>query len=184
MKKTTYTIILVALAMVASMAAFAQRGPGGAGPKGPGAGSGEWPNARIIDHLGLDAAQIAAWTADHEAFRAKVAPLHETMADLHAKLREAVDAPDADATAVGTLMLEIKAIRTEIQAARTVLDEKLKSVLTPEQIAKFDAFRAARGNMGRGGRGKGGGFGQGSGNGYGTGQGRGSGFGYGPGTCK
>lgn len=184
MKKTTFTIILVALTMVASMAAFAQRGPGGAGRKGAGPGVGEWPNERIIAHLGLDDAQIASWHAYHEEFRAKVEPLHETMADLHAKLRDAVDAPDADATAIGRLMLDIKAVRSEIQAARTALDDKLESVLTPEQIAKFEAFRAARGNMRRGGRGPGGGSGLGLGHGYGAGQGPGSGFGYGPGTCK
>jgi Spy/CpxP family protein refolding chaperone len=168
MRKTILTAIPVAFLMVATMA-FAQPGQGRPGRgNGPGGGAKAGP----IEFLGLDEAQTEAWNAFHEEFRAAVEPIHEARQALQVQLREALDAETANATAIGQLMIDAQKLRAEVVALRDQLDENLKSILTPDQLAKFEAFRAARTHT-RGARGPG--------KGFGAGNGPGNGFGAGPG---
>lgn len=170
MKKTTLTVLSAAIILTASFA-IAQPGPGGpGGPRGDGPGQGmQSPGGGLIEFLGLDDAQIEAWTAYHEEFRATLDPLRETMRDLHAQLRDALDAEPSDAAAIGQLMLDIEGVRDDISAARQALDDNLKSLLTADQLLKFEAFRAAQAHMQRGAGGPGGGPGKGRGFGGGNG---------------
>lgn len=181
MRRTMLTAATVALMMAASMmvAQPGPRGPGGPGNGGPNQ-SGVPAGAGMIEYLGLDEAQVEAWTAYHDAFREAVAPLHEAKQALHVQLREALDADTPDSSVIGQLMVDIQAIRAEVFSVREALDVNLKSILTAEQIVKFDAYRAAQGHMRRGGGGPGGGQGRGMGPGNGNGPGDGSGPGNGP----
>ena len=177
MRKPIITIWTTALLLVGAMA-FAQPGPGAPGNgqrNGPGNGPGQGPNGGLIEFLALDDAQIEAWTAFHDEFRATVEPLKEMQRDLHVQLREALDSDTPDAMTIGQLMIDIHAIGLDVRAAREQLDENLKSILTADQLVKFEAFRAAQAQNrrggpggGPGGPGKGGGGGQGPGNGPGT----------------
>lgn len=181
MRRTMLTAATVALMMAASMM-IAQPGPGGPGRGGKGGPNqqGVAPGAGMIEYLGLDEAQAEAWTSYHEAFRAAVAPLQDAKQALHVQLREALETDTPDASVIGKLMLDIQATRTEIFSAREALDANLKSILTEEQLVKFDAFRAAKTHTRRGGGGPGGGQGRGMGPGNGNGPGDGSGPGSGP----
>ena len=173
MRKSTLITLSVAVVLAASFA-IAQPGPGRAGGPGPG-GPNEGamvPGANLIEYLGLDDAQIEAWNAYHEEFRATVEPLRDTKRDFHVQLREALDAETQDATAIGQLMLDIEGVRDEIFAAKDARDENLKSILTADQLLKFEAFRAAQAQR-RGMRGPGGGPGKGRGFGSGNGPGNG-----------
>jgi Spy/CpxP family protein refolding chaperone len=174
MRKTTITVLSAAIILAASFA-IAQPGPGGpGGPRGDGPNQGMLPaGSGLVEYLALDDAQIEAWTAYHEEFRATVDPIRETMRDLHTQLREALDAETSDAATIGQLMLDIEAVRDEIFAARHALDENLKSLLTADQLLKFEAFRAAQAYMQRGAGGPGGGPGKGRGFGAGNGPGNG-----------
>lgn len=188
MRKTIYTAVAFSLMVFASMA-FAQPGPGGhggpgsGGPGNGGPGNGGAgmvaPSGGLIEYLGLDDAQLQAWNAYHEEFGTTIEPMHETMQELHAQLREAVAADAPNATLVGQLMLDIEAVRAQVFAARGVLETNLKSILTADQLIKFEAFRAAQAQMRRGAGGPGGGPGQ----GHGFGSGQGAGCGAGPGNC-
>lgn len=180
MKRTALTALTLAMALAASFA-VAQPGPGGPGrgPNGPGLMA---PGNGMIEFLGLDDAQLEAWTAYHEQFRTTVEPIHDAMQDLHVKLREALDAEAPDASVIGQLLIDTQALRDQVFAAREALDENLKSILTADQLLRFEAFRAAQAHMGRGPGGPGGGPGKGLGAGKGPGSGAGNGPCSGPGN--
>jgi len=157
MRKPILALITVAMLAIGSLA-FAQPGPGG--PGGPGAGGPGQPGmlppaSGLVEYLGLDAAQLEAWTAYHEEARATFDAFHETMKDLQTQLREALEADTPDAATIGMLVLDIEAVRDQILAAQQQLEANLKSLLTAEQLARYDAFRAAEAFI-RNGKGPGG----------------------------
>jgi Spy/CpxP family protein refolding chaperone len=131
--KRIVTILTLAAAMTVS--AVAQPGP--PPPGGP-------RHDRLADLLQLTADQKAAWASARKDFETATQPLREKEQATHEQLETALDAASPDPTAIGNLMLSIKAIHDQIRTAHEALDQKLASVLTPDQKAKFDAFLAAR----------------------------------------
>ncbi len=69
----------------------------------------------MADYLGLTESQKAAAEAIHEDFRASVEPIHE----------------------------QIRALHDQIKSAHEAADAKFLALLTSEQKARFEAFRAA-----------------------------------------
>ena len=59
-------------------------------------------------------------------------------------VRTLMEQESPDATAVGTAMLALKQHQTKMKASHLAFEAKLKSMLTPEQKLKFEAFKAAR----------------------------------------
>lgn len=68
-------------------------------------------------------------------------PLHESLKPLHEQLRTQLDG--ADACAIGDTVLQIEGVRDQIRAAREDFDEAFSAILTPQQLAKYEALKDA-----------------------------------------
>ena len=131
--KRTPILIATLITLLAAFSALAQQGPG----PGPGGPKGD----PLADYLQLTADQRSAWQTAHQDFNTATQALRDQQQALHDQLGTALQGTDA--CAIGNLMLQIRSIGDQIQAAHDALEQQLLSVLTPEQKAKFDAFKAA-----------------------------------------
>jgi hypothetical protein len=133
------SIAALAILILMSTSAFAQgRPPGGPGP-GPGAPGPN--NSPLADYLALTTEQKNAWETIQSDFRATAETLHAQERTLGEQLKTALDGTDA--TTIGTLMLQIRAIHEQIHAAKEAADAKFAALLTADQKVKFAAFQAA-----------------------------------------
>jgi len=160
------TIALILLATVAFAA-----GPGhGRGGKGSGAGGrgASTDPAVLARELNLDETQQAQLESVFSDLRHTRTSLRIEAQQLRAELDQelATDAPDA--AAVDELTSAIAANHTKMVQSRTGMMLELKSILSPEQMARFEELRQERrpdmrqGKRGHGGRGNShGGHGQG-----------------------
>ena len=115
-------------------------GPPSGAPGGPAVGPGSNDNG-LAEYLGLTADQKAAWQTNQQELRTAAQALHEQQRALHDALQTALES--GDATAVGTIMLQIRAIGDQLKAARDAAEAKFEALLTSEQISKYEAFQAA-----------------------------------------
>lgn len=159
MKRTVATA--AALALLAAPAVFAQRGPGahGAGMGfggpvgmmgGPGAEFGQHRVEMLTEALQLTQDQQNAWKTIRDNAQATVQPLAVQMRQIHADIRTALDAGNADAAALGAKMIAAHEVGTKIKAARDAAHAAFRALLTAEQQAKLDLLEQMRQNMGRG----------------------------------
>lgn len=136
MKRIVAVIASIVL-LTAAAGAQLRRGPGPmAGPGGPPGGPGNM--SALADYLSLTAEQKAAWDTIQSDLRASGQALHEQEHTLAEQLDTATEA-----TAIGNLVLQLRAIGTQLEAARTAADAKFAALLTPDQKTKFAAFQAA-----------------------------------------
>ena len=110
--------------------------PGLRGPGGPGLPRGS--ANPMADYLALTAEQKAAWETIREETRDAIEPLHEQGETLASQLEST-----NDAAGIGNLVLQLRSIGSQIEAAREAGDAKFAATLTAEQKMKFDAFQAA-----------------------------------------
>jgi len=121
-------------------------GPGGEpGPGGPpgDAGFGPGHGRALAAFLELTDEQIDAATALREAAHQQAEPLRTELADLGGQLRDLLAADPADPTAIGETTLAIHAVRGQLRAIAEGLEADFVALLTPEQVARYEAFRAA-----------------------------------------
>lgn len=130
-------VFTLSLLFVFAGAALAQnrRAPGAM--RGPGAPALPRVNP-LVEYLALTAEQKAAWEANREEMHEAIEPLHERGAALAAQLETT-----NDAAGIGSLVLQLRAVSTQIEAAREAGDAKFSALLTPDQKVKFEAFEAA-----------------------------------------
>jgi Spy/CpxP family protein refolding chaperone len=128
--------------------------PAAAQPAGDGPGHGRHRARAIVDYLDLTPEQQEQWKALREQHREEMKGLREDGRDVRQRLRESLEADAPDAV-VGEAAKAAHAHRQRMDQARKAFGGELRSVLTPEQREKFDAFQAARamGPKGRGARG-------------------------------
>ena len=122
--------------------AFAQqrRGPGPGGPP-PNAGFGgpaRGNSDALAIYLGLTAEQKASWETIHSETREAARTLHEQERSLAEQLESATDA-----TTIGGLVLQLRALQTQLEAARDAAEARFSAMLTSDQQVKFAAFQAA-----------------------------------------
>lgn len=139
MKRLT---IIAALVLVASTAAMAQH-PRRPAPEGAfkTMGGGPHPADGLAEYLSLTSEQATNWRGIREETRTQIDALREKEHALAEQLQAALEGTDA--TAIGTLMLQIRGIGTQIEAIRATGEAKFSATLTAEQKVKFDAFQAA-----------------------------------------
>jgi Spy/CpxP family protein refolding chaperone len=130
-------VTFVAIASAAPQAGDEPRAVRRAGRAGRG-------GAALAEYLGLTEQQKASWRALHEQRREQMKPILEEGQALRKRLREAVEAPSPDPTAVGEATLALKAHRRKMQAEREAFQAKLEGLLDPAQREKLQAFEAAR----------------------------------------
>ena len=112
---------------------------------------------RVAEYLGLTEEQQAVWKSLQEQHRAEMEPLRQEGRELHERLRR----PPRPRTPIprpsGRRPWPSSSTARRSRAAHEALTEKLTGTLTPEQKAKFDAFKAShRGGYGKRGMHKGG----------------------------
>ena len=148
-RKSTTTITLMAVAVAAAtvgIVAVAQaHGPGGPHRWGFGPGGRDF-----AERLGLSEEQQAQIKAIHEKNRESMKPLFEKARQAHEAFRQALETPNADAATVGRAALAMHAAEKQVRAAHQAVFEQVKSVLTPEQLAKLEKDRARRHGPGEG----------------------------------
>lgn len=149
------------LAMLVTLAAL----PGAASAAGPG-GLDSWADGdhpglermherrleRLTEMLELTDQQVEQWQQIHATYAESAPASREEMHALHERVRELASADDADATAVGELVIQAHKLREQQRAEREALHEELLSILTPDQQERFELMREMRPERGRHGR--------------------------------
>ena len=137
MKRIVMFTLSMVLLIAGVVSAQNRRGPGGPGPNAgmPGMRGGSNP---LADYLALTADQKAAWESIQSETREALQALHEQERTLAGQLETATDA-----TSIGNLVLQIRSVHTQIQAAREASQTKFAALLTSDQQVKFAAFQAA-----------------------------------------
>lgn len=127
--------VAVGLSVVlAATAALAGRGPGREGHRPGGA------VRAALEKLDLTQAQKDRLRELAEAARPGLQAQREQWQADRAALRVALDAPKADATTIGTLMLKMKQGREVAKGERQQLHDATLDVLTSEQRIRFEAY--------------------------------------------
>ncbi len=96
---------------------------------------------RLREELGLTPEQITRIQEAVKAHRNAAFPLQQELrAKTHA-LRNALEAPQPNATTIGQLMLEQRELRKRLRELNQKLRADLEAVLTPEQKQKWQQWR-------------------------------------------
>lgn len=127
-------VVLLSLTFVVAATAQNRRGPGGPGAPGQFAPR-ENP---LVEYLALTPTQQAAWETSQSELHATMRALHDQERALADQLRDATDA-----TAIGNLVLQIRGLAAQRDAAKDAADAKFAALLSAEQQVKFAAFEAA-----------------------------------------
>lgn len=139
-KKVTGTLAASAL-VLGTLAPVATAEPGFRGGRG---GRHQGFGMRgAMQKLELTEEQRAQFEEIARQHREAMKPVREQAKALRAQLREALDG-GADATRVGQLVLEQKALRDRMKADRRKLQESFVALLTPEQKARWEELRKGR----------------------------------------
>ena len=111
----------------------------------PGRGPGDiLTNPRALArYLKLTPAQIETTKQLLQTLHATTRPLHEQQKPLHDQLRTQLDAAGPDACAIGNTLLRIEGLRDQIREARQDFDDAFSAILTPEQLARYEALKDA-----------------------------------------
>lgn len=153
MKRTTtgrLTIAAVSLGLLlAGSAALAGQGSRQGREGAPGGGL-----RAALATLDLTDEQKTGLRELFAAERSRLEPLRQEGRALREALRSSAEAPDADPSAVGAAFLRVQAHRKTMRLEREASKEKLEAILTPEQRAKLDGWRAAHRQMRREGPGR------------------------------
>ncbi len=99
---------------------------------------------RLREQLGLTPEQIARIQERLRAHRNEVFPLQQELRAKTHELRNALDAPQPDATTIGRLLLERRALQRQLQEKQQKLRADLEAMLTPEQKQRLTEWRQTR----------------------------------------
>ncbi len=136
MKRTLALMLLAAVAAAAPMLAQGPPpgGPGGGGPRPAGdQQAGVPPDAALKDALGLSADQLTALKATIDARRQATDALTPQLADAEKALADALKAGTADATQLGTLLLKVQAVRSQLDQVQDTFKAAFAKMLTAAQ---------------------------------------------------
>ena len=97
----------------------------------------------LARYLKLTPAQIETQKQLVQTLHNTTKPLYEQIEPLEDQLHTQLDAASPDACAVGNTVVQIDALRDQIRAAREDFDEAFSAILTPEQLAKYEALKEA-----------------------------------------
>lgn len=99
-------------------------------------------NARALaKYLKLTPAQIETTKGLLEDLRATTKPLYDQIEPLETQLRSQLDAASPDACTVGATVVKINGLRDQIRDARQDFDAAFSAILTPAQLAKYEALK-------------------------------------------
>jgi Spy/CpxP family protein refolding chaperone len=96
----------------------------------------------IAKYLGLSKDQATQWRGFTRQLYETTEPLREQIEPLVSELQDLLEAAAPSPAEVGQLVIDIDDLRDEIRAARAEFVADFTAVLTPEQLAKWEALRA------------------------------------------
>jgi Spy/CpxP family protein refolding chaperone len=130
-------VVLTALvaAVALPLAAAAQRGPA--------------PNpAELLNnpralarYLRLTPAQVETFRQLRQELQNTVQPLREQQRELREQLYDQLEAASPNACAIGETSIDVHEIGEQIRAAVEHFDDEFSAILTPEQLARYEALK-------------------------------------------
>ena len=93
--------------------------------------------------LKLTPAQVATAKQLGQTLHNTTKSLYDQIEPLEEQRRSQLDAASPDACAVGTTVVQIDGLRDQIREAREDFDAAFSAILTPEQLAKYEALKEA-----------------------------------------
>lgn len=131
--------VVTAVAVVVLLPALAEAAPKPGGNFDAGA---ILRNPRALArYLRLTPQQVEQQKALLQGLKAEVEPLREQQRPLGEDLREALDGASPEACAVGELVVAIDALGDQIRALHAEYDAAFSAILTPEQLARYEALK-------------------------------------------
>jgi len=133
-----------AVSILAALAVFLLALPLAAQPpRGPRDPAEILHNPRLLAHyLHLTPDQVTASQKLFADLKATLDPLHQQAQTLRDAFEAAVSAPNANPCDVGQAALAVHANQEKIKAALDDFDKKFSALLTPEQLARYEALKA------------------------------------------
>jgi Spy/CpxP family protein refolding chaperone len=99
----------------------------------------------LARYLKLTPEQVATFKTLRQNLEATVKPLRETGKDLRETLRAELEAANPSACEVGEAALAVQANAERIRGAYEEFDDAFSAILTPEQLARYEALKEAAG---------------------------------------
>jgi Spy/CpxP family protein refolding chaperone len=93
--------------------------------------------------LKLTPAQVETTKQLLQTLHTTTKALYDQVEPLEDQLHGQLDAASPDACAVGNTVVQIDALRDQIREAREDFDDAFSAILTPEQLAKYEALKDA-----------------------------------------
>ena len=101
-------------------------------------------NPRLLArYLRLTPEQVLQQRQLVQALRADLDPLREQRRALREDLRAALDGGSPDACAVGAIVVDLSELRGQIRAELEEFDDAFSAILTPQQLARYEALKEA-----------------------------------------
>lgn len=97
----------------------------------------------LARYLKLTPAQIETTKQLAKTLHDTTKPLHQQIEPLEEQRRNQLDEASPDACSVGETVVQIDGLRDQIRGAREDFDEAFSAILTPEQLAKYEALKDA-----------------------------------------
>ena len=97
----------------------------------------------LARYLKLTPAQIETTKQLLQTLHDTTRPLYQQIEPLEEQRRGQLDEASPNACAVGETVVRIDALRDQIRDAREDFDEAFSAILTPEQLAKYEALKDA-----------------------------------------
>ncbi len=105
---------------------------------------------RLVEFLELTEDQQAQWQQIHEDHRAATMDLRDQMQANREALRAELETESPDPTTVGQLTLDGRDLARTVKQSREDLNDQLSGTLTEDQRIRWEAFKEARPERGRG----------------------------------
>ncbi|BDC48305.1 hypothetical protein F183_A06210 [Bryobacterales bacterium F-183] len=116
----------------------------------PQAASGRAKNFDALkSYLSLTDSQITTIQEARKAQREQMKASFPELQSKHKTMQEALQSGNADATALGNMLIDTQAARKKMQADRQAAHEQLLNTLTPDQKAKLDELKSQRSDAAR-----------------------------------
>lgn len=95
----------------------------------------------LARYLRLTPAQIETFRQLRQELQSTVQPLREQQRDLREQLYDQLEAASPNACAIGETSIDIHEIGEQIRAALEHFDDEFSAILTPEQLARYEALK-------------------------------------------
>lgn len=97
----------------------------------------------LARYLKLTPAQVETTKQLAQTLHNTTKPLYDQIEPLEDQLHTQLDAASPNACDVGATVVQIDGLRDQIRGARQDFDEAFSAILTPEQLAKYEALKDA-----------------------------------------